>query len=141
MAGFLSDEGLQIIIENGLLHLPGFIGAAVGLFQSNTTIDIDTVFADLTPADFPGYAEPELGMPVGAILSGHIQIEPFSPASFIAGVITSPQTIYGYYVKVDDAPTLLWSENFAVPIVVSTTGQVLIVVPSFDFADRSITIP
>jgi hypothetical protein len=116
-----------------------FDGAIVRLFQNDVTPDRDTVIGDLTAADFTGYADsaavtwatPFLDSNGDAILPGDLK-------EFMAGSpVTVSNTIYGYAIVNTGATVLLWAERFDAPVIVSTAGKTIAVMPVFGAASQS----
>lgn len=107
-----------------------FDGMKTGLFQNNVVPSRDTLLADLTPADFTGYALNATAAYAAAGLdSDGTPIMATGVITFTAGSpITVSNTIYGYYI-VDSAGTaLLLAERFPTPVQVALPGQVLKIV-------------
>ncbi len=110
-----------------------FEGAKIGLFHNNYVPNRQTALADLTVANFTGYAlsaavvwgTPFIDPVIGPVVLANLKV-------FAAGNPTTvPNTIYGYYI-VDAAGTaLLWAERFATPRVVSAPGDAVTVLPGF----------
>lgn len=106
-------------------------GALVGLFKSNTVLTPDTVLADLTEADFTGYAQSAAvtwgspGYDVNKVpeVLGDMKV-------FNSGTpITITNVVYGYFVVDGAGTTLLYAEKFATPASVINADQMLAVVP------------
>jgi len=124
----IPDEGLKAAVHT-LLKSTG-LTVAIKLFKNDVTIDSATVLADLTEADFPGYASKLtsdivwLGPDIdGGGLGRMRSPELVWTASSAPG---SPQTIYGIHIiVVDPGPSsrLFFAEAFAEPIVITLSGD------------------
>lgn len=116
-----------------------FNGAKVGLFVGDTVPSQATVLADLTPADFTGYALSsaitwgapfidENGIPsvVGSMKEFHAS-DPLTVANDVAG----------YFVVNGAGDTLLWAERFESEITVAAPTAAVVVVPVFGGVTQS----
>ena len=129
-------DSTSLAVLQALVAAKGLLdGAIVHLFQVDITPTRDTTLTELTDAeaDFTGYAASAAvvwGDPYYAE-SG----QPYVPGDLKtftvgAGPVT-PNVIYGYYVTNDGATELLWSERYASPKSMVTTGQALQQLPVF----------
>lgn len=91
----------------------------IRLFQNAELIDDNTELADLTEADYAGYAAQVVAWPAAdsvddgfAGVPGHKAQNGFVFAVF-PGNAGSPQTVYGAYATIDlgDGPLLFWAGN------------------------------
>lgn len=104
-------------------------GWSLHLFKNDYVPNRDTELADLTEADYSGYARVDLdedgwGEPdqiAGAAVSYYgTDFEYFFTAA-------GSQLVYGYYLTFDSQTKLLWSQRFDVsPVSVSTTVPAMV---------------
>jgi hypothetical protein len=108
----------------------------VRLFKNNVTVDGDTEIADLTVADFTGYAESTVVVWGGAFTNTNGKAEVIGGSKqFTATGSATPNTVYGYYV-VDGDSELVYAENFNEPIEVTGVGDAIVVVPRFTLGSQ-----
>lgn len=102
---------------------------AIKLFKSNTTPTHATILADLTEADFGGYAAASLDSPVvGSVLDASSRaVITWNDVTFTR-TGTPTNTIYGYWVNNANGD-LLWVERFDNPIVLDTNGLFIKLTP------------
>lgn len=105
------------------------------LFQNEIAINANTVFADLTEADFDGYARPA-ALAFGASFQGATDDWEINAPSvqFVASGGTTPNTIYGWAIVTAAGDTLLLAERLPVPVPVIATNDGLTVQPRFVYA-------
>lgn len=132
-----------VTVENGLMtFLLNWATKAnaeqyrIGLFQSNTTLTVNTVATDLTPASFGGYTGVKIltSWTTGGIVFNTPRAVVKHPAQIWTASGASQNTVYGYYV-VTEGGLLLWAERRAAGgIVVGTVeGQSYTVIPRYTF--------
>lgn len=96
--------------------------ALVKLFKNDAIISNTTVKAELTEADFSGYAAESL---VGAAVSGTLDADGRALCAWTAVQFTksgaTANSVYGYWVEDVDG-FLLWVEKFDAPIVMNLDG-------------------
>jgi len=117
---FASSLKFQDAITVALLN-----NATLRLYSNNhVPANADTV-ADYTEATFPGYAGIALSAWSAAALNASNKAETVLPIQvFTAGVIVTPQDIYGIYVTYDVDGSLLYAElDSSGPITIASTGQ------------------
>lgn len=116
-----------------------FAGAKVVLYKTPVVLTEDTVLADLTLADFTGYA-------ISAAITWSSAFHDPDGNPVIVGQLLTfagsggfavANTIYGYAVVNAAADTLLWAENFPVPINVAAQGDGVVVVPAFGIQSQA----
>lgn len=111
----------------------------LGLFKNNLTPSDATVFADLTAADFTGYAEVTLtGGASWTKSAGAPSVATYAPQTFTCLAAGGAQTVYGYYIR--DAANKLWAvERFPAASIAAITsvGQNRIVNPRLTLQDTS----
>lgn len=128
MLWLVEPIGCEAVLQQGLGNISGSGG--VILFDNNPTLNYNTTMADLNQASFDGYTPGSLGFgfsyttPVGGVRLATYN----SFVQFTAGAAIVSVTIYGYAVT-SAFLDLYWVEDFAVPIVLDTPGQSIIVVP------------
>jgi len=117
---FLSSLKFQDAITLTLLN-----NATLRLYQNNHTPDDADDVTDYTEATFPSYAGIPLAAWSAAALNASNKAETELPVQvFTAGVVITPQDIYGIYVTYDVDGSLLYAEEDASgPITISSTGQ------------------
>lgn len=110
--------------------------AEIKLFKNNYTPVAGTTLANLTEADFSGYASVVLaGWTAAAIGAGGRAYSQADLVTFAHNGGVTANSIYGYWV-VDSGGTLLWAERFATaPITMSGLGDSIVVIPQT--ADKS----
>jgi hypothetical protein len=120
------DVGKKPRIQ-ALLDAPNY--KTVHLFKNNATVDHNTVLADLTEADFSGYASITLsGGTVQSLLDASRRaVTLWNMVSWTKSGATG-NTIYGYYYK-NNAGDLTGVEKWDSPETMTTDGQVLQFVP------------
>jgi len=126
---------LELLADTGNL----LDAVKVGLYSANVTLTVDTVLADLTPADFSGYAISGVvvwGTPfidgTGRVLMTGDEKEFVATSPF-----TVSNTVYGYYITESTPTTLLYAEAFTTPRIISAASQGLTVLPTFDCLSAS----
>lgn len=110
-------------------------GGSLRLFKNDFVPNKATLLADLTPADFDGYAAKTI------VTWGAAFLDPAGLATTLAPLQTwtqsgdtTPNTIYGaYYVSVGG--DLIWAERFATSIGMADATSVLNMVPKFQSGD------
>lgn len=137
MIKFPNPQALALLATltgvGGLLN-----GCRVKLFQNNIVPTPLTKLADLTEADFSGYAESAAlvwgtpyyqadGTPV--VLAGAVSFIVANPA-------TTPNVVYGYYVVNGAGDTLLFSERFGSSVNMATPSQGLSVEAGFSVVSQ-----
>jgi hypothetical protein len=108
-------------------------GAKVALFQNNLNPDKDTQLADITPADFTGYATSSAvvwGTP-GFNLAGDAVVAAGSKQFQAGSPATVANVIYGWYLVDTTGLILLASDRFPAPVNVSAPLQLVDVVATF----------
>jgi hypothetical protein len=125
----VSLQNLGALVGTGGL----FEGAKVGLFKNDFIPTRTTALADLTVADFTGYALSSAitwgtayqDPTIGPVVLGSLKV--FAAAD----PITNSNVIYGYYVVNAAGTALLWAERFAATRIVSAPGDAVPVLPAF----------
>lgn len=121
---------LEELIDTGNL----LDGAKVGLYQNNIVLGPGTVLADLTVADFTGYALSAAvvwGTPF--VDAANKCIVTADEKEFLAtSPFTTSNTVYGYYIVDGAGTTLLYAEAFTTPRQITAAFQGLTVLPRFD---------
>lgn len=104
----------------------------IRLFKNDLTPTPDTVVADLTEADFDGYAD------FGPVVWGAVFTNPDGYAEIVGGVAqftdtgaVTPNTIYGYYATDAAGTGLFWAERFEDPITMDENADAILVIPRF----------
>lgn len=102
----------------------------VGLFKNNVTVAFATVLADLSEADFDGYAQiGPLDWALGSVVGTAWQmIDSTTRQWTVSGGTNLPETIYGYFIT--DGTYIIACESLATPIVLTAIGQVIQILPT-----------
>lgn len=110
---------------------------AVGLFKNNLTPTGAEVTGDFTPADFDGYAEINVPSWSNAVDSGGVAASFGGLCLFVAsGPFTTPNDIYGYFLRNRTTGEIMGSERFATgTFAVDAAGKVVPVIPRFGQQD------
>jgi len=98
------------------------------LFQNDFTPNFDSVIGDFTEADFVGYAAIEAaGNPTIGVdpVTGDLLVVWADGSNFLAGAITGPQTLYGWFVTNSAENASYMAGRFETPIVVDENGDVV----------------
>lgn len=107
----------------------------INLFKNDVTPGHATVLADLTLADFGGYAQKNMTTPVvGAALDANGRAVITWDEVTFTRTGGPDNTIYGYYVANNDG-ALLWCERFDNPVPVTADGIFIKLTPKL--TDRS----
>lgn len=124
MAVFFVNEG-----RNNLLNVitsESEVNARIVLFVSGPTIDNATAFADLSIADFSGYADLVWTGAANASIDGSGRGSRQKTFTFTHDGGGTDNTIGGWALVVDDPsgnPKLILAENFAAPLVMADAGN------------------
>lgn len=115
MAAIFANSGEREVLDRAFYAAPQ-PSYWMHLYQNDYTPTYDDAedASDYTPADFDGYLPVEItGWSPPATTSG-VAATTAAECTFTAGAgLASPQTVYGYYVTLDEAGTsLLWAERF-----------------------------
>lgn len=130
------DAGLLKLLDYLSTNLFGTL--KVRLFKNNLTVVAGTVLADLTEANYSGYAaQTAAGWSAAAIVSGAGSTTG-TPLTFAtANPTTITNNIYGAYITDAGNTILYWAQNDAnAPIPMAVPGQIYVYTPNF--ADTSI---
>lgn len=102
----------------------------LGLFKNNIFLSRATTYANLTPADFAGYA-----VAAGITFSAaFLDVDGSALAigadmAFIATGPSPANTIYGYFLANAGLTSLKAAYSFSTPVGINATGQAVVVVP------------
>jgi hypothetical protein len=127
-----------VIVQNGLENLLYVMAQdindsvwKIGLFKNDLTPDVDTLLADVTPADFGGYSGLQtLEFSLGTITWVAPRMVVTGPDVTWTADGTSTNTVYGYYVTNDDGDVLRYIERRASGgVLFGATGQTYTVTP------------
>lgn len=127
----LSNAELRTQLALPFAAMGRYDGAVVRLFKNDITPDRTTVLADLTEADFAGYAASS-AVVWGAVFSDEndaANVVGGSKQFQASGPVSPAQQIYGYYVTNAAGDTLYWAERFDQPKEVNGAEDAIIVVP------------
>jgi len=127
----LLDE-ISAAISTGTMITNELNANQIVLSQTAFTPSKSTVAADLTPADYGGYAPIDLPLDPCTVsnnpIDDSVNIDLPIPAGGIRFQCTAntnlPQTIYGFAL-LTEAGVYIAGETFLTPIVVSTVGQLV----------------
>jgi hypothetical protein len=101
------------------------------LYQNNYTPVQGSVLADFTEATFSGYAQLAVtDFGAAATVSNKAKIICAAAKVFSHSGGATSNTIYGYHVVYLGAPTILYAERFASPIVMAVSGDVISITPA-----------
>jgi len=105
------------------------------LYSNNHVPNNADDVTDYTEASFPGYAGISLAGWSAAALNASNKAETELPIQvFTAGVIVTPEDIYGVYVTYDPDGSLIDAElDASGPITIASTGQSYGYLPRFTF--------
>jgi len=134
MSSVVLTQNWQAVVAATLAaQWAAYVGGArtkVHLFQNNIVPQFNTVATDFVEADFVGYAAVLTALWAFAInQEGNSEVYWNDvPATFTAGAIVGPQTIYGYWM---DSTTdgLIIAERFDTPITLAAALEYLQVLP------------
>lgn len=118
---------LTTYLDDAITDTTGYLDdCKLGLLVGTVPEGADTVFADLTFADFDGYAEATIATWVGP--GQRFDLRPYvvsDDAVFTAGTVAEPQTVTGWALYT--STTLHHWGTFETPIDVDRDGQVVLV--------------
>jgi hypothetical protein len=128
-----SERAMLADLKAGLLA-----GAKVRLFKNNVLLGENTTLANLTVADFSGYAEST------PIAWGNPITNTDKKAEIVGDVKTfshsggeAANQVYGYAVVSGSVtPTLIYAEMFDAPLTVYKDGDAIVLVPRFTFTSE-----
>lgn len=105
------------------------------LYQNNHVPANADVVGDYTESTFPGYAGIPLAGWSAAVLNSSNKAETELPMQiFTAGVIVTPQDVYGIFVTFNPTGALVYAElDASGPITISTPGQSYGYLPRFTY--------
>jgi len=107
-------------------------GAIMHLYKNNLVPSSGTVLGDFTEADYTGYAPLTITGWSAPVMSGVNAITSPGPQDFVAGVICTPNDIYGYYVTDPTDTFLIFAERDGVaPVAMNVTGKIYRVTPTW----------
>lgn len=131
---FASEKALRAQAQNMRDYLNNQ-GSKVMLFKNDWVEDCVPLIADLTEANFDGYARQTVGTWLGPFWASPVASTSAPLVTFTCTGGGTPNTIYGYgLVSIADG-LLLWAEkNPAGPVTISAAGQVYVVVPNWSEA-------
>jgi hypothetical protein len=130
---------LQSIINEGFGQ-GSFISMYMGLYNSNYTPTNTDTLATYTAIEstFVGYTRQlvAVGNWSTAAQTGQIAYTNNTVIVFTAGILLGSETQYGYFMTDQSGTFLLWAQLFDTPVVISTDGQVLALIPNFTFSSE-----
>lgn len=127
----LVDEMLAELLDEQTGHSSShaYDGGKAMLYKSNTTITTGTVKADLTEADFAGYAQITLaaGNFPGASVSGHVASSTYSVTlTWTRSTTGTSQTVYGMAILNSAGTKIIAAGPFdSGPYVVTNSGDAI----------------
>lgn len=102
------------------------------LYKSNTTLTEATAIADLTLADFTGYADITLTGASWGITDADPSVASYAQQTFTSSAGSQNQPVYGYVVTNSGGTIALWGETFSDgPYTIVNNGDVIKVTPTF----------
>jgi hypothetical protein len=112
-----------------------YIGAVIELYKNNlnpTPFNVVADFTLVTVLDMPGYAAQPLTAADGVFIDNLGNAEQvFDAGVFVASAAPgAPLTVYGYFVTNAAGTVVLFSERFAVPVIVANAFDAVQVDPS-----------
>lgn len=110
-------------------------GAKVKLYQNDFNPAADTELADLTEADFGGYAEQAVTWGEPYVDSNDKPSVAAASVQFNRGATGDDNLVYGYYVVNAAEDKLLWAERYEEPVNMSTNTDAILVLPVFSFGN------
>jgi hypothetical protein len=99
MADTISNADLDNLLNDIVSVLNGSATVDIHLFSNNIVFDANTTLAMLVEASYAGYAAQNcvpIGSPSGG--SGGVSTAAATHVVFIAGILGSPQDVFGFYV-------------------------------------------
>lgn len=119
----------QLIASGGPLN-----GTKVMLFKNNATITKTILLADLTPADYTGYAAQTTGT-FGAPYVGTDGLEKVAAPGlqFQPDDGVTPNTIYGYGITNTAGTALIAAKKFDAPIVLTDENNAVVFQPEYAY--------
>jgi hypothetical protein len=125
-------DALAALLADDISTLGPALAMAVGLYKNDVPIGADTVFADLVEADFGGYIQ--LNAAAGG--PSNIALDPFTNEWIVEVQMPGDgwrwratakpwddQTIYGFFLVLNDGTTLKGAQAFDVPIPITLENQ------------------
>lgn len=136
MAAVVCAEGLKLMAD-ALKHID-VDTARIKLFKNSYTFAFATLLADLTIADFSGYAEENPGAPVVTWDAGTNQaVITFPQVTFTHNGGGVANDVYGWWIEFTDPITssvvIAMGGNFDSPLTIDSDGDVVNVQPVFRF--------
>lgn len=124
-------NGIAAAVAADVLFLAEVAKVEIVLARNAFPEGIGTVIADLTLADFDGYAAKAVGVATVSVytdpLTGDIVLLSAEPAGgwhwVTTGVTNLPQTIYGYGLTDSTGAVLIACKRFADPVTLNAIGQ------------------
>lgn len=126
MAATYVNEGRVALLEN--LRVADQAQWRVGLFTAPPTVPVTTVFANMVPVAYTGYA-PQTPVFGPAALVGGLGRITAADLTFAPTAPGPPSTAYGYYVYHQSQSKLLFAELFATPKTMTTPADVVVITP------------
>jgi len=122
---FLLNQLITSVLDDCTLHL---------YVNNHVPANGDTV-ADYTEATFPGYAPIPFGSwPFATLNASNKASTELAMQIFTAGVVITPEDVYGIYVTHDGSGDLVYAElDASGPVTISTPGQNYGYLPRFTF--------
>lgn len=128
MSLVIPNQGEQIALEAMVGKMAGQ-NLKLILFKSNTTPDESTTEADLTEADFTGYAAITLTAASWSFVAGNPSTLSYAEQTFTSTAAQN-QTIYGYALIQVTSGLLVWVERFTSPLVILHNLDTIGVIPA-----------
>ena len=131
MALICFNKGAQEILTRALNK--GATGdVKLKLYKSNTTLSETTAIADLTIADFTGYADATLSGASWTITDADPSSASYAKQTFTSSAGSQNQAVYGYVVTNSGGTIALWGETFSDgPYTIVNIGDKIEVTPVF----------
>ena len=129
MALLVPNQG-EVIALNALLNKTAPQELDLCLFQNDYTPIEATTEANVTAADFTGYAAIELTAASWTTTPGAPTESVYAQQTFTSTAGSQNQSIYGYYVKQRVSGKLVWAERFSDgPYTIVNDGDAIKVTP------------
>lgn len=134
--------GMTLVVPNAgeVVALKAFLNHTASespklkLFKSNTTPAETDTAGTYTEADFTGYAAVTLTGSSWTVTGGAPTSGSYAQQTFTSSADQATQSIYGYFVVMATAGTLMWAERFALaPYSIANNGDNIQVTPQITF--------
>lgn len=133
MSVVIPNQGEKIALE-ALVNKTAPQDLKLKLFKNNYSLVEGTTEANLTEADFTGYAEKSLaGSSWNAATTGDPSYIDYAQQTFTSSAGSQNQAVYGYYLVQGTSGKLVWAETFSDgPYTIVNNGDTIKVTPRIE---------